>query len=316
MLNNPYLIRGRGNTGILSPDLFARINPPIDRHSLENIRIKDIWANSRLKSFHEVNVAFNGSLSLVMYMRLNEWSVCWDKKALAGTGTGIHFNDFLGTFKKGSQPFRRILSKKYDQIGCKQRIKSFGNFCKIAGTPADLDNDLKGKVLSWWDKNFLPNRYKEFLFKYTSNTLGLNSRVAHYNVNVNAGCTFCSINKMFPAPQESFRHLFMDCITTSMIHNRAGRDFFPELVINSNLQKEKLWFFGIYETDNLTGNLFLQMLVGCIQIFIWECKLKKVLPSWDGVREFLYIKIRGWLQISSTLNDSRVSLNFNVFRSW
>jgi hypothetical protein len=86
---------------------------------------------------------------------------------------------------------------------------------------------LIGKVLAWWDKNFLQNRYKEFLFKFTSNTLGLNSRVAHFNVNVNAGCTFCTINKRFPVPQESFRHLFFDCSSTSMIQDRACRDLFP-----------------------------------------------------------------------------------------
>jgi hypothetical protein len=251
-------------------------------------------------------------------MRLNEWLLGWNKKILDNSNaqnTGLRLLEFLEKFKKGSQPFRRVLVKKFTEKGLKTQGKTFEKFCNVAGIAPDIENDLIEKVVSWWDKNFLSNRQKEFLFKFVNNTLGINSRVAHYNIYVNAGCTFCVLKKLFPAPQESFRHLFYDCDTVMSLHDRIANEFLSNINMEDLTVREKLWFFGL-TIDQYSGNLFLQTFIGCIQLYIWECKLRKVLPSWDSMHEFVYCKIKGMLQISSTLNDSRVSLNNNVFRRW
>jgi hypothetical protein len=271
-----------------------------------------------LKNFNDINTSFEGNLSFVLYMRLNEWSLGWNKKTLNNNSdhnSGLRLCEFLEKFKKGSQPFQRVLVKKYADKGAKTRGKIFEKFCNIAGIEPVLETDLIEKVVSWWDKNFLSNRQKEFLYKFVSNTLGTNSRVAHYNIYVNAGCTFCVLKKLFPAPQESFRHLFYDCDTVRSLHDRAANEFLSNINMADMTAREKLWFFGL-TIDQYSSNMFLQTFIGCIQLYVWECKLRKVLPSWDSMHEFVYCKIKGMLQISSTLNDSRVSLNNNVFRRW
>ena len=72
-------------------------------------------------------------------------------------------------------------------------------------------------MMGAWNYSFLPSKIRTFLFKFYDNILGLNSRVAKFNQNIDPICTFCSLNNHRLAPKESLSHFFYYCETTKKI---------------------------------------------------------------------------------------------------
>jgi hypothetical protein len=191
-------------------------------------------------------------------------------------------------------------------------VKRFLTCCSLP----DLNLGVKGKhVLEWWNYHFIENRMRDFLFKYISNTLNTNARLANYAPR-DANCTFCSMSGQFPVERETFAHLFYNCSTIKKLHDKAEEIFWPELnCVNENI-KRVLWFCGIYDYEERNFNLFLQILVGTINYYIWECKIKKQGISWDGCKTFCFEKIGAMFNVSNKLRYNCESLNISFFRLW
>jgi hypothetical protein len=112
-----------------------------------------------------------------------------------------------------------------------------------------------------------------FKFKFYNNILGLNSRVAHFNNEIDAGCTFCKVTGPFPVPSETFVHIFYDCPSVYKIIQTLYSRYF----LNQTISKE-YYFLANYseiERDNLPINILLDL----FRYLIWQEKLGKKLPS-------------------------------------
>jgi hypothetical protein len=112
-----------------------------------------------------------------------------------------------------------------------------------------------------------------FKFKFYNNILGLNSRVAHFNNEIDARCTFCKITGPFPVPSETFVHIFFDCPSVYKIIQTLYSRYF----LNQTITKEN-YFLANYseiEIDNLPINILLDL----FRYLIWQEKLGKKLPS-------------------------------------
>jgi hypothetical protein len=111
-----------------------------------------------------------------------------------------------------------------------------------------------------------------FKFKYYNNILGINSRVAHFNPEVDAGCTFCKITGPHPVPAESFVHLFYECPSVNSLLVMLNNNYFGL----PNLTKEQYFLstFGNSEQNNIVGNIFLDV----FRYLIWQKKLEKQIP--------------------------------------
>ena len=81
-------------------------------------------------------------------------------------------------------------------------------------------------MMGAWNYSFLPSKIRTFLFKFYDNILGLNSRVAKFNQNIDPICTFCSLNNHQPAPKESLSHFFYYCETTKKNNRGIFHPFF------------------------------------------------------------------------------------------
>jgi hypothetical protein len=160
---------------------------------------------------------------------------------------GENVNNFLNRFKKGSKNFRKILNyRKNEKIKCAQNNK-VKTFFRLIELPVPEEKSLH-TLNNEWAINSYPVKLREFIFKFRSNVLGLNTRVSHFNRNVNRGCTFCTIEgpqnvhgndqlhvlpagrpdpvlappvlqapvrTPVPVPDEMFIHLFFDCPHTN-----------------------------------------------------------------------------------------------------
>jgi len=148
--------------------------------------------------------------------RYNQLKNCFQnllKRFGGGDEEPVSIETFFRKIKKGSKFFRKIImnnSIKSNFYKTNQTVKSF---CKSAGVPSE-NEEIWARSLGIWNTFCYPNRFKTFLFKYYSNILGTGNRVAHFNQNTDPACVFCVKTPNFPAPLESFAHLFFDCPET------------------------------------------------------------------------------------------------------
>jgi len=182
-------------------------------------------------------------------------------------------------------------------------------------TNTRLGNETISESISCiWNYNFLPNRMREFVFKFFNNILGINTRVSHFNNDHSRVCTFCHLVNSNTREDESFIHLFFNCGTTANLHNRFLREFFPELVLD-NESRRKFFFTGIFSADNKI-NIFMQLVAITCQYIIWEHKLKKKLPSYRSFKlEFFYI-LNGIDGCTNYLEIERNKIDFLLCRNW
>jgi hypothetical protein len=162
-------------------------------------------------------------------------------------------------------------------------------FFRLINLDVTEENVLKVVNVQWANR-LLPNKIREFNFKFRNNVLGLNTRVSHFNQNIGRRCTFCTAARINPVPDESFLHLFFDCPAVGNILERFFNNFLPELNLDTGTKKKNYLFLGINPTTGKIDNLFLELLSVILMWYIWECKLQKKAASiqWAFKRNFFY----------------------------
>jgi zinc-binding in reverse transcriptase len=262
------------------------------------------WGGGGLKSLDSINTNLPVQLSLATYLRLSQSTTYWDRKTLnkeGGIGLSRTLHSFLASFKKGSKPFRNIFYLLSEPLAEKVRDRILRNYEKVTGSNQELEENCVSKFLSWWNNNFLKNRVREFLYKFTHNLLSVNSRLAHYGTNVNESCTFCVMKGALPVQRETFLHLFMDCPTVRELHDKLSDEFWPGLERDDPHARKGLWLFGI---DPNGFNLIVQTTVGAIQHYIWECKIKRHPMSHDSARTFVLEHLCDYARTSNKFKNS------------
>ena len=318
ILNNPVIKRGRGDQRRLDLNFFSHNVPPLNEAVLSRVKISDIMVNGALKTLDEINFNDNLHISLLTYLRLSEALQTYKRDNRVNIkpwhkATSLH--DFLVRFKKGSRPIRKIISQ-YRQRNVKpSHLNTVKTFFRLIQIPM-LSDDNVGHMLSLWNTNCMPNKLREFCFKFHNNLLGLNTRVAHFAANINRVCSFCVTGGAANPPDETFVHLFFECNFTSNTLGRICVKFFPELQFANERAKKEFWFCGIDPRTNQNDCLFLRIAVICTLFGIWENKLRKQLPSLERVcNDFFFTmsKIsRGNRYLQYTINSS----NLTLCRSW
>jgi hypothetical protein len=143
-------------------------------------------------------------------------------------------------------------------------------------------------ILPWevgkdWNTGGLNNRVRTFIFKFYNNLLGLNTRLSHFVVNQNRGCTFCE-GTVSTVPDENFIHIFLECPTTFDWHNQFLRKYLPHLVFMDLDSRTALFFYGRLPGDDTgTKNKFLMLSILIFQFCIWEEKLREKKPSFSTI---------------------------------
>jgi hypothetical protein len=124
----------------------------------------------------------------------------------------IQLPDFFKSVKRGSKKFRIILSMTKIKLATGRC--PITKFAETVSLPAP-DPHIAAKLNGRWHKNFYLSDMRTFLFKLHHNTLGVNSRVHHYNPDRAPICTFCNIARFYPAERETVPHIFWHCPQTS-----------------------------------------------------------------------------------------------------
>ena len=101
------------------------------------------------------------------------------KKNVAMLGDSMPIGNFLRSFKRGSSHCRKILQKNSNRNVCPAESESVITFFDLLSVPVPEVLDLEN-VLKLWCTTALPSNFREFLFKFYNNRLGLNVRTCHF----------------------------------------------------------------------------------------------------------------------------------------
>jgi hypothetical protein len=158
-----------------------------------------------------------------------------------------------------------------------------------------------------WTHNFYNSAVRVFLFKYYGNILGLNSRVAHFNPDINGGCTFCTLSGDLPPPSETFAHIFFECKCVADVIKTVLLKFLG----NIHFTKE-CYFLGTMnecEQTNKSYTVFLNLL----KYLIWRCKLEKKIPSANKIESEIKYMLSIIIGTSKKLEEQLN--NYNIFQN-
>jgi hypothetical protein len=179
-------------------------------------------------------------------------------------------NDFFRPVKGDAKRVRKTLDSQ-SNLRPFTGIRPVITFINLTGI--NLGQCTLNSQYGSWNWHFLPNKLREFLFKFFNNQLGINTRLSHFVPNVTRFCTFCTVRGVVNPPDETFSHLFFDCPHTSQVHRWFINNHFQGIVLN-NAGKRNLFFTGS-ECNSIYFNPFLFITVMSIQFLLWESKIQK-----------------------------------------
>jgi hypothetical protein len=124
--------------------------------------------------------------------------------------------------------------------------------------------------------------------------LGINTRVAHFVKNHPKTCTFCDLTKKNEDTRETFLHLFFEC---SIVENVLIK-FYSWLCGTEQFDIGRRDFFLGFEIEDLNKKIVLDILMCLVKKFIWDCKLRFTLPTFDLLRDFCNTEVKHFKRVS------------------
>ena len=203
----------------------------------------------------------------------------------------MDFDEFFNRPVKGSKRYRTILahsSNPYQDAVPHNMIKFADSFDILI----DLENSKK--LNSFWNKSFLSNACRTWLFKFYNNTVGYNAMVSHFVRGHSDNCTFCDILLVPEQNRETGIHLFYQCTITENVTNRVFSHYMEVNTIPT--RQELLVGFNTFSHQknsalNLISKLYLK--------FLWDCKVRKCLPTPEGAIQMINYELKTICKIST-----------------
>jgi len=208
------------------------------------------------------------------------------KKHSTAQQTSIKLPDFIRGIKRGCKKFRKIEQGTLDSIP--HNIVKFTENTEIV-----LDLTGSKTLNGSWNISYLENDLRVFIFKLHNNTLGYNNMVARFVANIEPFCTFCTIGMNPDLEPETALHIFYACPYTEPLLN-----IFNEIRRNNDVTRRIDLFFKFNDpSENNVKVLFLTAFM--YKKYIWDCKLRKCLPDYAELKEYIKTEIRCIKNIST-----------------
>jgi hypothetical protein len=181
--------------------------------------------------------------------------------------------------------------------GCKRyRKKILGpepesvphNLVKFSSnTETIIDLESERKINSIWNRTYLSNSTRTFLFKLHNNTAGYNKAVAHFIRGHSPNCTFCDLTGNQDVEDETVLHLFYSCITAE---NFIESIFSWILGERANISRQE--FFVNFNRHDHKKNEALFLISMLIKKFMWDCKQRFTIPNLEHAKVFIKEEIK------------------------
>ena len=134
------------------------------------------------------------------------------------------------------------------------------------------------------------------------------------NEQVYRSCTFCTESKNLPAPEESFKHLFWDCPTTSNLLGHVAEALLPEILLLPDYDKQRFWMTGL---DTLHPAPQLVNIIRSVALYcIWEMHQKKCCLSWTTFKINFYFELFKVTDCLPRRNFVNQNIQYGIYRNW
>jgi hypothetical protein len=310
-VDNPAFIYGGVNPQKFDENFFGRENFDANRHRLGNLKFIqfldqnnnciDQAAVSNLLGFHiqndryeNIRRCFNAASDEIVRPIL--------------PGSSVDLVTFCNRFKAGSKPFRRVLAAPVpDEIP--RNITTYAE-----NTQTIIGLEMGRLINGFWGFSFFSNNMRTFLFKMHTNILGLNNRVAHFVRDHSPICTFCRVQLLNDAADETTIHLFYECPNVETVRDAFFRWCYNKE--NDYVISRQDYFLVQCIDGKLNGTTIIKTVLAKIFLkYIWDCRNRYCLPSLEDAKEITKQEMKSIIGISvkmkENLNDSGLAEIFS-----
>jgi hypothetical protein len=281
---NPIFLNGAfqrsGNDPrTLSSDFFGKLIYENNFDIIRTLTYNDCFSNGTFKSINEfLEIGFRMPVSL--WMRLRS-ALIFSKKNLMiiQDKPGRSINDFLKGFKKGSKPFRRAFQQAKYLGESPDKLTIVNTFSKITNTEPPNISCLT-HILSSWNRCFLDNHHREFIFKCRNNSLRTQDRLSHF-LNMDNNCLFCHNLTINYKQRETFPHLLRLCpVTSSVLEGFLLR--FGIIPPPTIISFDDYYWYGTIDQYTCKSSL---LIFDTFRYCIWITKNRHRVPRLDSICE-------------------------------
>ncbi len=282
IFQNIAICRSGTDNRLLDIEFFGKKFYQDNRNRIRNLTFDDCFCDGKFRSstsFRDIGL----DLPLGLWMRLQS-ALTYSKKInrydADNESEGKNLAFFLGKIKRGSKRFRVVIDNSRYLGDCPSKLTIVNTFAKITNTPPPTPACLKN-ILSAWNKSYLENHFRDFLYKLRQNTLRTKDRLAHL-IDTDANCFFC---KCFSTPnlqKESFVNLFRGCPFTSNILVQFLR--LNRIALPDPANFEETYWYGSIDQATCKSTL---LLFDCFRYCIWNFKNKKNVPTVSNLNNMI-----------------------------
>jgi hypothetical protein len=275
IFQNIAVCRSGTDNRLLDIDFFGKKFYNENISKIRSLTFDDCFYDGKFRSlpaFKDIGL----DLPVSLWMRL-QTALTYSKKInrydSENVSEGKNISAFMNMIKRGSKKFRIIIDNSRYLGDCQNKLCIVNTFAKITNTTSPTSLCLKN-ILSAWNKSYLENHFRDFLYKFRQNTLRTKDRLAHL-IDTDVNCFFC---KCFSNPslhKESFAHLFRLCPFTSNLllqFLRINRIVIP----SDNTVFEETYWYGTINHATCKPTL---LLFDCFRYCVWNFKNMKKIPT-------------------------------------
>lgn len=145
---------------------------------------------------------------------------------------------------------------------------------------------------------------RDFSFKMLNNYHKFNASIAHFNENISACCTLCTLDKLLPAPKETIKHFYYDC----PVSEKFAKSYFETFLTNVNIDFSiDCLLLGAQSTIPESLAFILNIEIILLNFFLLNARNKKHLPLMRNFKQFMR-----WYR-TLLLKNKKYSDNFQKF---
>jgi hypothetical protein len=322
IIGNPLIINNKVDKRNIGNEIFLYDQANSDKKRLSKLVVHQFFnGEGEFIDLPAASLLMGIPLSVAQYGRIctaikDTMTVIKNKKVNTLVPVNLSLTKFLTRFKKGSKKFRNIISLHSNhKIKCtsKRSTRTFFNNINCL-VPSEKELEI---LYGQWNIKCFTVRFRDFVYKFRNNLLGLNTRVAHFNNNIMRTCTFCQIsnNRQVPAPDESFYHLFFECPYTRTVLQNFITRFLYDLNFDNERKKRAFFFTGSNPATGKVDNMFLLGIATVSMYHIWECKLKKTIPTIMGLTNEIFWSMDIATKLCRRISED-MSNNLHICRIW
>jgi len=273
-------------------------NPAFFRHNklkIITLRVNDFMTGDKVKTHANFVVDTGLNIDQLLFLRIRGLLRTAERKY----GNRDYFcdkryEDFF-RFEKGSKKFRKVITKTFGELVPHNLVKFSEN------TETIINHRVGRELNKFWNYSFFSGEMGTFLFKLYHNRLGYNYVLANFLRGRSENCTFCELIENPENNRETPIHLFYQCDTAEGLFE----NFFEWLLTGTVHQlPSRQEFFVIFERTNNYFNTVMTVITKLFVFFLWQQKLRRILPSITGLKIFIFSELRTTIILNSEIREA------------